>query len=73
MLTLNCGAQHARIAAAGAHVVANPAHLPLDGALAIQRLGAVRAGAGRTYALNTLLQAPARLAACLQPCFLPAN
>lgn len=47
----------ARIAAAGAHVVVNPAHLPLDGALAMQRLGAVRAGARRTYAFSTLLKA----------------
>ncbi len=47
----------ARVAAAGAHVVANPAHLALDAAQALTRLGAQRAGAGRTYAFKTLIQA----------------
>jgi predicted amidohydrolase YtcJ len=42
------------LADAGTWAVVNPLHLPLDMPNLVPRLGAERAGAGRSYAFNTL-------------------
>ena len=47
----------AALAAAGVAVTPNPQHLLADLPVLVPRLGAERAGAGRTYAFRTLLQA----------------
>lgn len=47
----------AALAAAGVAVTPNPQHLLADRAVLLSRLGAERAGAGRTYAFRTLLRA----------------
>lgn len=47
----------ARLAAAGVAVTPNPLHLLADAGILEPRLGRERAGAGRTYALRTLLRA----------------
>ena len=47
----------ARLAAAGVAVTPNPLHLLADAGILEARLGRERAGAGRTYALGTLLRA----------------
>ena len=46
-----------RMAAAGVAATPNPLHLPADAGVLEARLGAERAGAGRTYAFRTLLEA----------------
>ncbi|KAL4431236.1 hypothetical protein ABPG75_006492 [Micractinium tetrahymenae] len=47
----------AAMATAGVAATPNPQHLLADRAVLLPRLGAERAGAGRTYAFRTLLQA----------------
>lgn len=51
-----------RLAAAGVVVTPNPLHLLADMAVLQPRLGRERAGAGRTYALRTLVEAGATTA-----------
>lgn len=46
-----------RLAAAGVAVTPNPLHLLADAGILEARLGRERAGAGRSYALRTLLEA----------------
>ena len=47
-----------RLAKAGLHVVANPLHLLPDKRVLHERLGSVRAGAGRSYALQSMQKVP---------------